>query len=215
MAVLVAHFAELLAQELDGLGVVLVVEQLRALRAPILEIGRLLEIDADAPGRADVEVPLIIDFLLEALLVLVKLLLVHVLLHVSNALPVECPIGDIPSLLPILFPVVGHQVLVVEPIEDIAHFVDVLVDFFSDLEIRNVLFVLQVLDDRQAIFPNCFGDDIIYKLLCEFLCHGYQSEVSLVAIYPTYTPSSTQWIPAGYVSNFRTFPLLELTCILF
>ena len=54
---------------------------------------------------------------------------------------VERPIGDIPSLLPILLSVIGDEILVVEAIEDIAHLMDVLVYLLRDFEVRDVLLV--------------------------------------------------------------------------
>ncbi len=112
-----------------------------ALRAAVFQIGSALKANSDAGIWADIEISLVLLFLLQPLGELVHFLPMELSHEVFNALLVECPVGDVPSLLAVLLSVIGDQVLVVEPIEDVSHLVDIPIDLVCYLEIRNVLLV--------------------------------------------------------------------------
>src|SRR3989338_2800730 len=84
---------------------------------------------------------------------------------------VEGPVRDIPPFLPVLFPVICHQVMVVKPVQNIPDLMNISLYFFSNLEVRNILLVLKELNYLDGVFSY----DFLYSFINLGVCDSHLS----------------------------------------
>src|SRR3989344_2845791 len=143
----------------------MLVQDCAALRALVAVIGSLVEIHPYASVLAQKEITFMLLLFLEPFLELGYLLLPQVPDEILDPFLVESPIADIPSLLPVLFSLVGDQVLAMQPVEDVPNLVYLRLCLLGNLELRNIFPVLQVLDNPDCIVANNLANNIINLLI--------------------------------------------------
>ena len=130
----VLQLFNLCPQEINGFCIILVVEYVAAFRTPVFQVNSLVKANSDAGIRAKVKIADICLLFPEPLGVSRQLVPVGFVKQFLDPFLVESPVAYVPSLLPVLFPVVAYQVEIVEPVKNIANLMNVPVNLFSYLE---------------------------------------------------------------------------------
>src|SRR3989338_7216205 len=128
-------------QELDSFGVILQIQYASAFRAFEPKISGFLEVDPYTGAWTKVYIAFIGFLMLKPFTKLLYFGIMQILHQILDSFLVESPVAYVPSFLPVLFPVISNQVIVIQPVKNVPNLMNICFDLFRNFEVRNVLLI--------------------------------------------------------------------------